>query len=141
RSFLLVALKRFLANEWDRTRAQKRGGGVQAIPLDIALAERKFEAELATGDSSPEGMYERRWALTLLEQTMARLRAEFEVAGKAEEFERLKPYLTPDREALENQKSDGATRVAAHRLRKRYRELIRQEIARTLAEGDDIAGE
>ncbi|HXF10113.1 MAG TPA: sigma factor, partial [Desulfuromonadaceae bacterium] len=70
RNFMLVALKRFLANEWDRKRAQKRGGGIKAVSLDVALAESKLEADLVAGDLSPERIYERRWALTLLEQTM-----------------------------------------------------------------------
>lgn len=145
RSFLLVALKRFLANEWDRVRAQKRGGGQTHVPLDTELAERKFQAEITAGEISPDRLYDRRWALTLLEQTMARLRAEFEHAGKIGEFERLKSFLTADKReipcpavAVELGMSESALRVAVHRLRKRYRELFREEIGHTLAEGEDI---
>jgi RNA polymerase sigma factor (sigma-70 family) len=145
RSFLLVALKRFMANEWDRVRAQKRGGGQTHVPLDTELAERKFQAETTAGEISPDRLYDRRWALTLLEQTMARLRAEFERAGKTVEFERLKSFLTADKSeipyatvAAELGMVESALRVAVHRLRRRYRELFREEIAHTLAEGEDI---
>lgn len=145
RSFLLIALKRFLANEWDRVRAQKRGGGQPHVPLDTELAERKFSAETAAGELSPDRLYERRWALTLIEQAMARLRAEFEPAGKTGEFEKLKSFLTADKReiphpavAAELGMSEGALRVAVHRLRKRYRELFREEIGHTLAEGEEI---
>ncbi|MGB8370598.1 MAG: RNA polymerase sigma factor [Limisphaerales bacterium] len=145
RSFLLIALKRFLANEWDRVRAQKRGGSQTHVPLDTELAERKFQAETTTGEISPDRLYDRRWALTLLEQTMTRLRAEFERVGKAGEFERLKSFLTADKReipyatvAAELGMGESALRVAVHRLRRRYRELFREEIAHTLAEGEDI---
>jgi RNA polymerase sigma-70 factor (ECF subfamily) len=145
RSFLLMALKRFLANEWDRVRAQKRGGGQTHVPLDTELAERKFQAETTAGEISPDRLYDRRWALTLIEQTMARLRAEFERAGKTGEFERLKSFLTADKSeipyatvAAELGMVESALRVAVHRLRRRYRELFREEIAHTLAEGEDI---
>jgi RNA polymerase sigma-70 factor (ECF subfamily) len=145
RSFLLLAFKRFLANEWDRIRAQKRGGGQTHVSLDTELAERKFKIETSAGETSPERLYERRWALTLLEQTMARLRAEFERAGKTGEFERLKSFLTADQReipyataATELGMSENTLRVAVHRLRKRYRELFREEIAHTLAKGEDV---
>ena len=145
RSFLLVALKRFMANEWDRARAQKRGGGQTHVPLDTKFAERKFQTEFMAEEISPDRAYERRWALTLLEQTMARLRAEFEQSGKIKEFERLKIFLTADKReipyttvASELRMNENALRVAVHRLRKRYRELFREEIAHTLAEGEDV---
>ena len=145
RSFLLVALKRFMANEWDRERAQKRGGGQAHVPLDTQLAERKFQAETPAGETTPDRLYERRWALTLLEQTMARLRAEFAGAGKTAEFDKLKSFLTADKReipyaavATELGLSESTLRVAVHRLRKRYRELFREEIAHTLAEGEDV---
>jgi RNA polymerase sigma factor (sigma-70 family) len=148
RSFLLMTLKRFMANEWDRGRAQKRGGGQTHVPLDTELAERKFQAETTAGEISPDRLYERRWALTLLEQTMARLRAEFERAGKTAEFERLKSFLTADKHeipcpavAAELGMGESALRVAVHRLRKRYRELFREEITHTLAQGEDVETE
>ncbi|HEY5297748.1 MAG TPA: sigma-70 family RNA polymerase sigma factor [Verrucomicrobiae bacterium] len=145
RSFLLVALKRFLANEWDRVRAQKRGGEKIRVPLDTEMAERKFQTEFAGAEISPDHAYERRWALTLLEQTMSRLRAEFQRAGKISEFDRLKIFLTADKKEIPYaniaaglQMSESTLRVAVHRLRKRYRELFREEIAHTLAAGESV---
>jgi RNA polymerase sigma factor (sigma-70 family) len=148
RSFLLIALKRFLANEWDRVRAQKRGGARTILSLDTELAEQKFQAEAAAAEISPDRLYERRWALTLLEQTMSRLRAEFEGTGKNEEFEKLKRFLTAGKSEIpyltvagELGMTESALRVAVHRLRKRYRELFREEIAHTLAEGENVEEE
>jgi RNA polymerase sigma factor (sigma-70 family) len=148
RSFLLVALKRFLANEWERAHAQKRGGFHTSISLDTELAERKIQFEIAGPDVPPDRAFERRWALTLLEQTMSRLRSEFERAGKIAEFERLKVFLTADKKeipyaaaAAQLGMEEGALRVAVHRLRKRYRELFREEIAHTLAEGESVEEE
>jgi RNA polymerase sigma factor (sigma-70 family) len=148
RSFLLVALKRFLANDWERSHAQKRGGFHTSISLDTELAERKIQFEIAAPTDAPDRAFERRWALTLLEQTMSRLRSEFERAGKIAEFDRLKVFLTADKKeipyaaaASEIGIDEGALRVAAHRLRKRYRELFREEIAHTLAEGESVEDE
>jgi RNA polymerase sigma-70 factor (ECF subfamily) len=139
RSFLLTALRRFLADEWDKARAQKRGGGRPAVSLDC---------ELAGPDAPADAAYDRQWALALLERTMARLRAEFEQAGKAREFEGLKTFLTTDRKeiayaaaAAASGLSEGAARVAVHRLRRRYRELFREEIARTVAGPGEVEAE
>ena len=139
RSFLLTALKRFLAGEWDKARAQKRGGGRAALPLDSDVA----------GSGAPaDQVYDRQWALALLERTMARLRAEYAQAGKAREFGRLKSFLTTDRKEISYTAaaaaaglSEGAARVAVHRLRKRYRELFREEIARTVTEPGEVDAE
>ncbi|HEY1789700.1 MAG TPA: ECF-type sigma factor [Verrucomicrobiae bacterium] len=148
RSFLLVALKRFLVNDWERSHAQKRGGFQTSISLDTELAERKIRLEIAAPTDPPDRVYERRWALALLEQTMARLRLEFERAGKMAEFERLKAFLTADKKEIpyaaaahELGMEEGALRVSVHRLRKRYRELFREEIAHTLAEGESVEEE
>jgi RNA polymerase sigma-70 factor (ECF subfamily) len=148
RSFLLVVLKRFLANEWERAHAQKRGGFQTQISLDTEMAERKFQSEIASAEIPPDRAFERRWALTLLEQTMSRLRSEFERAGKISEFERLKIFLTADKYeipyatvAAELGMNEGALRVAVHRLRRRYRELFREEISHTLAEGESVDDE
>jgi len=148
RSFLLIALKRFVANEWDREQAQKRGGGRTHISFDTELAERKFQSEIVAPEVSPDRAFERRWALTLIEQTMSRLRAEFERSGKIPEFERLKVFLTADKTKIpyaaaagELGMTESALRVAVHRLRKRYRELFREEIAHTLAEGESVEEE
>lgn len=148
RTFLLVALKRFLANEWHRAHAQKRGGFQTPVPLDTELAERKLQTEIAAPEVSPDRDYERRWALALLEQTLSRLRAEFQRAGKIPEFERLKNFLTADSKeipyataAAELGLGESAMRVAVHRLRRRYREVFREEIAHTLAEGESVEDE
>ena len=148
RSFLLVALKRFMANEWDRAHAQKRGGFQTAISLDTDLAERKIQFEAAGSEMPPDRAFERRWAMALLEQTMSRLRSEFDRAGKMAEFDRLKTFLTADRReipyataARELGMEEGALRVAVHRLRRRYRELFHEEVAHTLAQGESVEEE
>jgi RNA polymerase sigma factor (sigma-70 family) len=139
RTFLLVALKRFLADDWDRSRAQKRGGGCAILPLDTSLAESRYALESADG-LSPEKNYERRWALTLLEQVMARLRQEAVAADKLEQFECLKEYLAAGKSvstgaalAARLGLSEGAARVAVHRLRRRFRRVFQEEIAHTVA--------
>jgi len=147
RTFLLVALKRFLVNEWGRLRAQKRGGAHTHIPLDTEFAERRYQIEPEAGVSADK-VYERRWALTLLDQTMSRLRQEFTDAGKLDEFEHLKVFLTVDRGgiayadiAAQTGMNEGTVRVAVHRLRRRFREVFREEIAQTVASPDEIEAE
>lgn len=147
RTFLIVALKRFLANEWDRARAQKRGGGQVAVPLDTELAEQRYRVEPAEG-ATADRLFERRWALTLLDQTMARLREEFTSTGKAKEFDRLKACLTAERGEISYAEiaaaldmSEGAARVAVHRLRRRFREVFREEIANTVSRPEEIEDE
>jgi RNA polymerase sigma-70 factor (ECF subfamily) len=139
RSFLLVALRRFLLNEWDRSRTQKRGGGQALVSLDTSTAERRYQTE-PSPELPPDRIYERRWALTLLARSIARLKGEFARLGKAHEYEQLKGFLTAERGeinyasiARELRLSEGAARVAAHRLRKRFRELFREEIAHTVS--------
>jgi RNA polymerase sigma factor (sigma-70 family) len=138
RSFLLAALKHFLANEWDKARALKRGGGVVHVPIDTASAETRYGLEPAHFDS-PEKLFERRWAITLLDRVLERLRDEHVKAGKADMFEQLKPSLTAEKASLSYAElgarlglSEGAVKVAVHRLRQRYRELLRAEIAETV---------
>lgn len=147
RTFLLVAFKRFLANEWDRVRSQKRGGGAVSIPIDTELAERLYNTEL-TALLPAERRYEQRWAMALLDQAMIRLRAEFVAAGKESEFELLKGYLAagkteipPAELAAKLGLSDGALRVEVHRLRKNFRRLVREEVAQTVAEKEDVEEE
>jgi RNA polymerase sigma-70 factor (ECF subfamily) len=147
RSFLLTALNRFLADEWDKTRAQKRGGGRSAVSLDTEEAERRYCEDSENGITA-DRIYDRQWAVALLERTMARLRAEFVQAGKTREFEALKVFLTTDRAdipypeaAAASGLSEGAARVAAHRLRRRYRELFREEIAHTVSEPTEVDAE
>lgn len=147
RTFLLVALKRFLANEWDRTHAVKRGGGRAIIPLDTGLAERLYTND-SSAESSPERAYERRWALALVEQALKNVREEYERQDKTREFEHLKPYLNAERGsipyaqiALEFGLAESTARVLVHRLRARFREIFREEVAHTLAGSEDIAEE
>jgi RNA polymerase sigma-70 factor (ECF subfamily) len=148
RSFLLVTFKRFMANEWARACAEKRGGGRSHITFDAALAESGYHDSLRD-EASAEKIYERRWAMTLLDQATKRLREEFVVAGKAEEFDVLKLQLAAPRNteggyaAVANVLgiNEGAARVAVHRLRRRFREVFREEIAHTVAEGAEIDDE
>ncbi len=147
RSFLLASVRHFLANEADRRRAKKRGGGRPALPLDFADAEGRYAREPAH-ELTPERLFERRWALTLLDQVLARLRAEHDAAGHGQLFEKLKSCLTgagrqtPYRQlGQELSMSEAAVKVAAHRLRRRYRDLLREEIGRTLQRPDDVEDE
>jgi RNA polymerase sigma-70 factor (ECF subfamily) len=147
RSFLLASLKHFLANEWDRERALKRGGGRKPIALDDDSAESRYKLE-PKDDSSADRIYERRWALTLLDKVLANLRAEYENAGRAGVFETLKEYLSAGRTSVSYARAaqklgmnEGAVKVAVHRLRKRYRELLRAEIAHTVATAAEIEAE
>ena len=139
RTFLLVALDRFLANEWDRARAQKRGGGCAVVPLDTTLAERLY-AEQSVPELSLEQEYERRWALTLVEQAVGRLRTEYEQSGKAAEFARLKGFLAAERGSIpygpvasDLGATEGAVRVMVYRLRRRFREIFSEEVVHILA--------
>jgi len=142
RSFLLAALKHFLASERDRAQAQKRGGGRKVLSLDFENAESQYALE-PSHQLTPEKLFERSWALTVLEQTMTRLQAESAGANKQKLFDRLKVYLTGERSsasyrdvASELDMTEGAVKVAVHRLRRRYRKLLRDEIAQTVtAEG------
>lgn len=130
RSFLLTALDHFATHEWEKTKAQKRGGGRALLSLDFQAGEDRYCHEPADR-WSPEKLFDRLWALALLERVMNRLRQEHVEKGKGEQFEEMKEHLVPNRTGLDNK--DGALRVAVHRLRKRYRELLKEEIAQTLA--------
>ena len=147
RTFLRVSLKRFLANEWDRARRLKRGGGQPLFSLDTAIGEERYQSERGDG-LPPDLLYERRWAMTLLEQALGRLRAEHAGAGKTVEFEQLKGVLMADRGAIDYAAlaatldgSEGAARVAVHRLRKRFRELFRAAVADTVSAPDELESE
>jgi RNA polymerase sigma-70 factor (ECF subfamily) len=129
RTFLRMALKRFLANEWDRTRALKRGGGATHLSFDTALAEERLGRELG-GGLAPDRMYDRSWALTLLDEAMTRLEHEYITEGKTNLWRQLQPHLTAERGSIAYPEiaaalglSEGAARVAVHRFRKRFREL------------------
>ncbi len=147
RSFLLASLKHFLANEWEKARAQKRGGGQIPISIDLNTAETSCHFEPADNITA-EKIYERRWALTLLDQVLRRLRKEYVASGREDLFERLKPTLTEASRGVRyaeiaNQlgTSEGAVKVAVHRLRQRYRELLRAEIADTVASTEEVDDE
>ena len=146
RSFLLAAMKHFLADQRDRARARKRGGGQVILSLDRLDAETRYRREPAQ-DLTPEKMYEKQWALSVLEWVLSRLQDELVAEGKAPLFEALKDALTGLRAggyAAIGQRlgmSEGAVKVAAHRLRRRYRALLRAEIAQTVAGPEEIEDE
>ncbi|HNU49462.1 MAG TPA: sigma-70 family RNA polymerase sigma factor [Verrucomicrobiota bacterium] len=147
RTFLLTAMERFLANEWDKVRAQKRGGGLPALPLQLDTAETRYGGQVADA-RTPEQSFERRWAIALLDEVLRRLETEQQSEGKAAQFAALKPCLVGDRTSLPYAQiaptcgmTEGAVKVAVHRLRQRYRELLRLEIAQTVASEEDIEAE
>lgn len=141
RSFLLAAVKHFLANERDRSHAVKRGGGRVPISIDVLEAE-SWYAPAAVEATTPERLFERRWALSVLEHVMARLRAEYSAMGKTEQFARLEALLTKDARceplAQEMGVSAGALRMSVHRLRRKYRHVLREEIAETVSTPAEI---
>jgi len=148
RSFILTSLKFFAADEQDRQRAQKRGGGA-VVSFEFSSGEsgeERYQREPGH-DETPDRIFERRWALSMLERVMERLRDEFVQHGRPENFERLKVFLLGQSEApysdlaREMNTSEGALKVAIHRLRKRYRELFRQEIADTVADPAEVESE
>ncbi len=147
RSFLLASLKHFVANERKRKKALKRGGGRKIFALDFGDAENRYSLE-PVEKMSPEKLFERSWALTVLHNATSRLQDESSAAGKERVFECLKVYLTAEKGTIPYRKaagdldmSEGAVKVAVHRLRRRYRELLRDEIAQTVATADEIADE
>lgn len=147
RSFLLASLKHFLANEWDKAKAQKRGGGQLPLSIDASTAESSYAFEPAE-NITPDKLYERRWALALLGQVMSQLKAEYARQEKAEVFDALKGTLTGERRTAGYAEiaerfgtSAGAIKVAVHRLRRRYRELLRAEIAHTVSGPEEIEEE
>ena len=147
RTFLLSSLGHFLANQWDRTRAQKRGGDRVHLSLDFDDGERRFSQEPATRLTA-ERVYDRQWGLTLLSQVLSRLRGEYAAAGKMPLFAELEQYITPSEHTASYTKAGaklqmraGAVKVAVYRLRRRYGELLRAEIAQTVADPADVDDE
>jgi RNA polymerase sigma-70 factor (ECF subfamily) len=147
RSFLLMVLNRFLAGEWDKIRAQKRGGGVRPVSLALETAETRYAREPAT-TTTPEQIFERQWALALLEQALDSLRSEHEQAGKGPLFDALKPALVGRSEtqpyadlAVQLGMTEAAVKVAVHRLRDRYRQKLRQAVAQTVADPAEVDSE
>ena len=145
RSFLLTSLKFFVADEEDRQRAHKRGGGA-VVSLEFSSGEERYQREPAH-DETPERIFERRWALAVLDRVVERLRTEFVQHGRPEHFERLKVFLLGQSDApyatlaREMNTSEGALKVAIHRLRKRYRQLLRETIAETVLTPEDVDDE
>jgi RNA polymerase sigma-70 factor (ECF subfamily) len=144
RSFLLASLKHFLANEWRRGVAQKRGGSSVALPLDLEAGENRYTLE-PSHDLTAERIYERRWAMALLEKTLAKLREEYSDGDKLKLFDRLKAYLGGDRGNVPYRQladelglSEGAVKVTVHRMRQRCRALLRTEIAQTVTRPEEV---
>jgi DNA-directed RNA polymerase specialized sigma24 family protein len=147
RSFLLTAFKHFLSDERDKAKAQKRGGGRRAIRLNLETGESRFALEPAD-ELTPERLYEKQWALTFLDHVLRRLEDEFAGKGKDKQFQALKPFLAGETEpdsyeiaARDLGISAAAAKVAAHRARRRYREILRAEIAETVAGPQEVDDE
>ena len=147
RTFLLVALKRFLANEWNRQHAQKRGGFTPVVSIDEELAESRFAAEPAH-QLQPDVLFDRQWATTLLERTMSQLHDEYVTSGRARLFEQLRGCLARDESALTYAEiagqlnlTEAAVKMAVQRVRARYREILRAQIAETVASPEEIEEE
>jgi RNA polymerase sigma-70 factor (ECF subfamily) len=144
RAFLLKSLKHFLVNEWEKARTQKRGGGQSVIPLDADLAESRYAAEPTQALTLDEA-YEKRWAATLIEAVLAHLRESYAADGRLPVFETLKGFIWGDQATLSYADvavplglTEGAVKVAVHRLRGRYRELLRAEVAKTVATPGEV---
>lgn len=147
RSFLLVALKHFLSKEWARAKTLKRGGAHRLVPLDTLSAETRYSRE-PVDHVTPETLFEQRWAMTLLDQVLARLADEHAAEGKQALFNALQGCLAGDKNSLPYAElaarldmTEGAVKVAVHRLRQRYRRVFREEIAQTLADPVEIDDE
>jgi RNA polymerase sigma-70 factor (ECF subfamily) len=147
RSFLLASVKHYLANAWDRERAEKRGGGEPLISIDAADAEGRYRVEPAH-DLTPERIFERRWALTVLERALSALFDDYARRGKGALFERLKGSLLGQEEDVRQRQlaeelgmEPGALRVTIHRMRERYQRLLEAEIAHTVEGADGVSAE
>ena len=147
RSFLLTSLKNFAANEWDRKKAQKRGGVTTTLSLDFETAEGRYHLDPAD-EQTPEQVFDRGWAVTQLRQALERMGTESGGGESERRFELLKGYLTGDSQdvrykdvADELDMSEGAVKVAVHRLRQRFGDVLREEVARTLNDPADVDDE
>jgi len=144
RTFLLSSLKNFLINEWRRETREKRGGIQEVLSLNEETAEMRFASE-ALVEQPPDALYDRGWAATLLERALTSLRSEFEQSGKLDLFERLKVFVWGDKSALSYEEmgvqlnmTEGAVKVSVHRLRQRYGELLRAEVAQTVSTPEEV---
>jgi len=147
RSFILGALKYFLADEWARLRAQKRGGGQAPVFLDAHTAEARYRQE-PVELMDAEKLFERRWATALLDRVLERLEEEHSKSGRTPLFDRLRVFLLGDKSsatyaqiAAASEMTEGAVKVAVHRLRQRYRELFREEVAHTVEQPSELDDE
>jgi RNA polymerase sigma-70 factor (ECF subfamily) len=147
RSFLLVAVNHFLANEWDRARTIRRGGRIQFVSFDAAQAEEQFAEEPAAALTA-ETLFERQWALALLKQATDALAAEFAAEGRDGQFERLKGFLIDEKRtaswaelAAAMGLTEGALKMSVQRLRQRFGRILREQIARTVAGPDEVEAE
>ena len=147
RTFLLTALQRYMANEWDRESAQKRGGGQAPISLDLEWAEGGLVFE-PSDDLTPEDIFEKCWALAQFDKVVDRMRDEMSLPGKERRFELLKGYVTGESQDIPYRSvadelgvSESSVKVAVHRMRKRFGELLRQEVVQTVAGPDGVEAE
>ena len=143
----MTLLKHFLANEWNRECAQKRGGGKILLSIDDKTAETRYACEPAD-NTTPESLFERRWAVTLLEHVMERLRANYTASGDGELFAALQGHLTGAEKLVRYAEmgvgfgmSEGAVKAAMHQLKERYKKLLRAEIAATVADPEEVEEE
>ena len=144
RSFLLAALEHFLAKEWCRASAQKRGGRFTFVSADAESAEQQY-LQVPASNHSPEQLFEQQWAMTLLAQTISRLREEFSALGKGSQFETIKIFLTGEKQAaaysalaVELGTTEAALKMVVSRMRQRYGELLRAEIANTVSSPEEV---
>jgi RNA polymerase sigma-70 factor (ECF subfamily) len=146
RTFLLTALKGYLANEWDRETALKRGGGQPLLSLDGLEAEQIYKLE-PVDDLTPEKLFDRRWTRSLLAQSLGRLGAEMSCRDRSRAFERLSPFLTGEEStgyrevAVEFGMSESAVKVTVHRMRQRFRAILREDVARTIVDPSKVDDE
>jgi RNA polymerase sigma factor (sigma-70 family) len=147
RAFLLASLKHFLINEWKRSNRQKRGGGEMALSLDWSTADTQFQIA-SSAEPAPDKAFDREWATALLGRVIERLQSECESEGRGRHFAHLKVFLTAGKGTVSHAEAakrlsmdETAVRVAVHRLRKRYRQLLRDEIAHTLSDPAQVDDE
>ncbi len=144
RTFMLTALKHYMADEWDRQRAQKRGGGDLPISLDFDTAEDGYRLELAD-DRTPEDVFEESWAKTLMDRARQRLRGDMLVPGKEQRFDLIEGVIIGEREDSSYREiadilemSEAAVKVAVYRMRRRFGEILRAEVADTVSDVADV---